>query len=109
MSFSNRLTVAFDDLGDQIDLKSFKAFILLRQSCLTTEDKKKVLTMTGGKIETKAIDQAMRTLATKILSTPGEPKKIYPVNYVEKENSTLKPHGSPTTPMLRRNGMILSG
>eukprot|EP00435_Cladocopium_sp_Y103_P067100 s130_g29.t1 len=84
MSFTNRLNVAFADLGDDVKVQDFKAFVLLRQSCLTGEDKKKILTMTSGKLESKAIDQAMRSLATRVLTGSTEQrKKVYPTNYTE--------------------------
>ena len=82
-SFVNRLQVAMDELG-QVTVKHFHAFLLLRQSALSQEDKKRVLTMVGGEIETKKVEQSMRTLATTVLS--AEPKKkIYPTNFVETE------------------------
>ena len=96
LSYVNRLGVAFAELGDHVTVKDFHAFILLRQSCLSTDDKKKILTMTGGKMETKLIDQAMRSLATKVLAGPNDPKKkIYPVNYTEDEvNEQPEPNES---------------
>ena len=85
MSYVNRMQVAFNELGTT-SLEEVRAFLLLRQSSLTTEDKKKVLTMTQGKMEKGIIEQSMRTLATSILSSAGEPKKkVYPTNYVEPE------------------------
>eukprot|EP00435_Cladocopium_sp_Y103_P037269 s436_g9.t2 len=91
MSFTNRLNVAFSDLGDNVKLADFKAFILLRQSSLSNEDKRKILTMTGGKMEVKAIEQSMRSLATRILTGQNEPKKkVYPTNYIEEESSDLQ-------------------
>ena len=85
-SFVNRLQVAMDELG-QVTVKHFHAFLLLRQSALSQEDKKRVLTMVGGEIETKKVEQSMRTLATTVLS--AEPKKkIYPTNFVEPEISS---------------------
>ena len=90
MSFVNRLGVAFAEIGDSVTVKDFHAFILLRQSNLSPDDKKKVLTMTGGRMEIKAIDQAMRSLATRVLSGPGDvKKKVYPVNFTEEENSDV--------------------
>ena len=86
MSFTNRLNVAFDDLGSDIKIQDVKAFILLRQSCMTSDDKKKVLTMTGGNMDTKRIDQAMRSLATRVLAGRNDPrKKVYPTNFVDEE------------------------
>ena len=74
-SFVNRLGVAFAELGDTVTVKDFHAFVLLRQSCLSVDDKKKILTMTNGRMETKLIDQAMRSLATRVLTSANEPKK----------------------------------
>ena len=66
----------------------FRAFLSLRQSVLTPEDKKKMLTMTGGDMETKKVGQSMRTLATSVLSTEPK-KKIYPTNYVDAEATNV--------------------
>eukprot|EP00435_Cladocopium_sp_Y103_P018863 s1565_g4.t1 len=84
-SFVNRLQVAMDELG-KVDVKQFHAFLLLRQSALTIEDRKRVLTMTSGEMKTDRVEQAMRTLATSVLASANEPKKkVYPTNYVEPE------------------------
>ncbi len=83
LSFVNRHQVAFNELGSTT-IDEMGAFLLLRQSAVTSEDKKKVLTMTQGKMEKGLIEQSTRTLATSTLS--GEPKKkVYPINYVEPE------------------------
>ena len=95
LSFVNRLQVAFNELGTTT-IDEMRAFLLLRQSALTSEDKKKVLTMTQGKMETGPIEQSMRTLATSILS--GEPKKkVYPINYVEPEVKEVSENDSTVT------------
>ena len=84
-SFVNRLQVAMDELG-VVDVKQFHAFLLLRQSALGVEDRKRVLTMTAGDMKVSKVEQAMRTLATSVLSSGAEPKKrVYPTNYVEPE------------------------
>jgi len=63
-----------------------QAFVLLRQSALTNEDKKRVLTMAGGSMDLTQIEKSMRTLSTKVLFSAGEPKrKIYPANLVEQD------------------------
>ena len=41
MSYVNRLSVAFHELGDSVTIKELRAFILLRQSNLNAEDKRK--------------------------------------------------------------------
>lgn len=85
-SFALRLHSAFDDIGSDVTLKEMHAFILLKQSSLNNEDKKKVLTMTNGSLEVREIEKAMRTLSTKVLMGSGEvKKKVYPTNYVEPE------------------------
>ena len=87
MSFVNRLNVAFQDLGE-VSLQDMKAFVLLRQSSLQADDKRKVIVMTGGKLESVKIEQAMRSLHTRILGAGGSgdgKKKVYPVNYTEEE------------------------
>ncbi|CAE7434679.1 unnamed protein product [Symbiodinium pilosum] len=87
MSFVNRLSVAFHELGDNITIKELRAFILLRQSNLNAEDKRKVITLTGGTLDASKIENAMRTLSTKILGSTTEGKKrIYPANYVEEDD-----------------------
>ena len=86
MSFVNRLTVAFHELGDTLTLQEIKAFILLKQSSLSSEDKRKVITLSGGTLDSSRIEQAMRTLSTKILTSGNQgKKKVYPANYVEEE------------------------
>lgn len=52
-SYVNRMQVAFSDLDDKLTVKDIQAFLLLRQSALTVEDKKKVLTMVNGPLTTK--------------------------------------------------------
>ena len=87
MSFVNRLGVAFHDLGDTMTIKQLHAFILLRQSALTAEDKRKVITLSGGDMEVSKVEQAMRTLSTRILSMGGDiKKKTYPANFAEEDD-----------------------
>ena len=86
MSYVNRLQVAMDELGAK-SVKEFHAFLLLRQSALNPEDKKRVLTMTNGDMDTKKIEKSMRTLATSILASGDVKKKVYATNYVEPEPS----------------------
>jgi hypothetical protein len=62
--------------------------VLLRQSNLSNEYKKKVLAMTGGLIEKKVVENAMRILSTKVLFGTGEvKKKIYHTNCVEHDEA----------------------
>ena len=83
-SFTLRLQAAFHDLGTKVTVSEMQAFILLRQSCLSNEDKKRVLSMTGGELSLSKVEQAMRTLSTRVLFGSGEvKKKVYPANYVD--------------------------
>jgi hypothetical protein len=83
-SYTLRLQAAINELGSKVTVQQMHAFILLRQSCLSNEDKKRVLAMTGGELSVTKVEQAMRTLSTKVLMGTGEvKKKIYPANYVD--------------------------
>ena len=75
MSYVSRLSVALHELGDELTIKEVRAFIMLRQSALSAEDKRKVITLSGGTLDASRIEQAMRTLSTRILSTSSEGKK----------------------------------
>ena len=50
MSYVNRLAVAFNEIGGELTIKEVKAFIMLKQSALSSEDKRKVITLAGGSI-----------------------------------------------------------
>ena len=54
LSYVNRLMVAFNEVGPDTTLKLIIAFVLLKQSCLSHEDKKKVLSITNGVLEKTA-------------------------------------------------------
>ena len=86
MSYVNRFNVAFHELGE-VKIADMKAFILLRQSALVADDKKKVITMNNGALEAKKVEASMRALATKVLGAAGDTgkKKTYPVNFVDDE------------------------
>lgn len=81
--------MAFEEVGPETTLKSIIAFVLLKQSCLSHEDKKKVLTITNGVLEKTAIEGAMRSLSTKVLTGAGstEKKKVYRTNFIEPEEA----------------------
>ena len=70
-----RLQAAFDDLAERVTLKKMQAFILLRQSRLSSKDKKRILSMTNGELKTKGIEQAMRKVSTEVLFSAGDVKK----------------------------------
>ena len=54
-SFSLRLQAAFDEIGADVKIQEMQAFVMLKQSCLSADDKKKILAMTGRKLELKAL------------------------------------------------------
>jgi hypothetical protein len=84
-SYVNRLSESFHELGT-LTVKDIKAFIVLRQSSLSVEDKKRVLTMAGDPLTQEGVEKAMRQLSTKVLVGQGESrKKVYPVNHIEDE------------------------
>ena len=83
-SYTLRLQAAFHDLGTKVTVSEMQAFILPRQSCLSNEDKKRVLSMSGGELSLTKMESAMRTLSTRVLFGSGEvKKKVYPANYVD--------------------------
>ena len=97
-SFTLRLQAAFHDLGTKVTVSEMQAFILLRQSCLSNEDKKRVLSMTGGELSLSKVEQAMRTLSTRVLFGSGEvKKKVYPANYVDTGDEHVN-HADETMP-----------
>ena len=89
MSYANRMSVAFQEVGDAVTIGEVKAFLLLRQSALGGEDKRKIISMTNGALDYHKIDMAMRALSSKVLSDGhgSSRKKVYPVNFVEEESS----------------------
>jgi hypothetical protein len=85
MSYVNRINVAFQEVGMETTVKAVKAFVILRQSGLSVEDKKRVIAMSGGYAPDK-IEGAMRSLSTKVLGQgDAARKRVYPVNYVDDE------------------------
>eukprot|EP00435_Cladocopium_sp_Y103_P046045 s2366_g13.t1 len=85
VSFVNRLNVAFNEVGDETTVKQVKAFVLLRQSNLSSEDKRRVISMADG-YDPHKVETAMRSLAAKVLgSGEGSKTKIYPVNFADDE------------------------
>ena len=95
-SFVNRLNVAFHDVGLDTTLKTVRAFVLLKQSNLSMEDKKKALTITSGVMDIEAV----RSLSTNVLTGTTDKKKVYPTNYVnsddEEQNNEETQYGQPS-------------
>ena len=75
--------MAFQEVGSETTVQTVKAFVILRQSGLNAEDKKRIISMAGS-YEPSKIEAAMRALSTKVLGQGDSArKKIYPVNYME--------------------------
>ena len=92
-SYVNRMNLAFAEIPT-VSIQEIKAFIMLRQSYLNAEDKKRVLSMTGGELQSKKVEDAMRQLAPKILvgsSGMDNKKKVDPVNFTEEDNDHVAP------------------
>ena len=84
-SYVNRLAVAFNEVEGRA-VRDFRAFIMLRQSALSVEDKKKVISMIGDTLSPEKVEGAMRQLSTRILMGQSDgKKKVYPLNHVEEE------------------------
>ena len=95
-SFSLRMQAAFDEIGQDVKIQDMQAFVMLRQSNLSSEDKKRILSMTNGVLELDKVDKAMRSLSTRVLLGPGEvKKKVYPVNYTENEETNQSNEENP--------------
>ena len=92
-SYVNRMNVAFAEI-DKVTVPEIKAFIMLRQSGLGAEDKKRVLAMCGGELRAKKVEDSMRQLAPRVLvgTTGTEPKKkVYAVNFVDDDEDMPTP------------------
>ena len=92
-SYVNRMNVAFAEIKN-VTIQEIKAFIMLRQSGLNGEDKKRVLAMCAGELKAKKVEDSMRQLAPRILvgASGSEPKKkVYPVNFVDDEEEMTIP------------------
>eukprot|EP00435_Cladocopium_sp_Y103_P046285 s45_g13.t1 len=89
-SYLSRHDVAFDDLlSREVKLEEIRAYILLRQSSLAPEDRKKVIMDAGGKLEYDKAKKAIRLLGSRFFSdlqsgSRGVAKqKTYDINYTD--------------------------
>eukprot|EP00435_Cladocopium_sp_Y103_P018919 s1103_g4.t1 len=90
MSFVNRINVAFDEVGPETTVQQVRAFVMLRQSSLTVEDKKRVVAMAGN-YEPAKVESSMRALSTKVLGQGDvAKKKVYAANFVEDEPEEIQ-------------------
>ena len=87
--------MAFQEVGSETTVQTVKAFVILRQSGLNAEDRKRIISMAGS-YEPSKIEAAMRALSTKVLGQGDSArKKIYPVNYMEDDGRGLNSDGTP--------------
>ena len=80
----------------QTSLEEVRAYVLLRQSSLSAEDKKKILLEHGGKLSYRQVVSSYRLLGSKFFQEvqsgrPAQKTKVYDVNFVEEPDS-----GGPT-------------
>eukprot|EP00435_Cladocopium_sp_Y103_P060979 s1182_g22.t1 len=90
-SYLSRHDVVFDDLlSRSVKMEEIRAYVLLRQSGLTAEDRKKVIIDAGGKLEYESAKRSIRLLGSRFfqdLQTGGRGTssrlKTYDLNYAE--------------------------
>ena len=95
-SYMARHEIVFEDMISQgASLSDVRAYILLRNSALSAEDKKRVVIEAKGNLKYESVTQAIRMLGAKFfLEVQGQTKsyrgKTYEVNHVqEMEEETL--------------------
>ena len=88
-SYMARHEIVFEDVVSQgASLTDMRAYILLRNSALSADDKKRVLVEAKGNLTYEAVTQAIRMLGAKFFQeVQGQQKnhrsKTYDVNYVQ--------------------------
>ena len=88
-SYVARHDILFEDLVTQgISFKDVRAYILLRNSALSAEDKKRVLVESKGELQYETVTSAIRMLGAKFFQeVQGQAKqhrsKTYEVNHVQ--------------------------
>ena len=89
-SYLTRHEVIFDDLiGRGVKLEEIQAYVLLRQSSLSSEDRKKVILDGGGKLQYESAKKSIRLLGSKFFNDlqsggrSNQRQKTYDVNHVD--------------------------
>ena len=88
-SYLSRHDIQFEELLSQgTTLEEVRAYVLLRQSQLSTEDRKKIVVELGGTLEYRKVCSSIRLLGSRFFSDlqgqRGGPKtKVYDVNFVD--------------------------
>ena len=92
-SYLSRMESNFNELiHRQTTLEEVRAYVLLRQSSLPGEDKKKILLEHGGKLSYQEVVSSYRLLGSKFFQEvqsgrPAQKTKVYDVNFVEEPDS----------------------
>ena len=60
VSYVNRINVAFQEVGSETTVQTVKAFVILRQSGLNAEDKKRIISMAGSYDPSKIEDSMVQ-------------------------------------------------
>ena len=93
-SYLSRMEANFNELIQrQTSLEEVRAYVLLRQSSLSAEDKKKILLEHGGKLSYRQVVSSYRLLGSKFFQEvqsgrPAQKTKVYDVNFVEEPDSS---------------------
>ena len=83
-------------LTQKVTLEEIRAYILLRQSQLSSEDKKKIVIEHGGKLDYDNVCKSIRMLGSRFFGELLQGKlgmtrnRTYDVNFVEDENTTIE-------------------
>ena len=85
-SYLARHEILFEDLlGQNVTITDVRSYILLRNSALSAEDKKKVIVDAKGDLKYETVTSAIRLLGSKffgeVQGQPKSTKKQYDVNY----------------------------
>ena len=91
-SYMARHEVQFEDLLTQgAKLEDIRAYVLLRNSGLSSEEKKKIIVDSEGKLSYQKVVSALRLLGSKFFQEvqsggrPSQRSKTYEVNYIQDE------------------------
>eukprot|EP00434_Breviolum_minutum_P043038 symbB.v1.2.038338.t1/scaffold5931.1/size27163/1 len=94
-SYLARHEILFEDLlGQNVSLTDVRSYILLRNSALSSEDKKKVIVDARGDLKYEAVTSAIRLLGSKFFGEvhgqAKSTKKQYEVNYAQDNEEEIQ-------------------
>ena len=95
-SFIARHEVQFEDLlSDGASLEDIRAYVLLRNSGLSADEKKKIIVDSGGNLKYSKVLESLRLLGSKFFhevqsgSRQPQRQKTYDVNYVQDDSEDM--------------------